>query len=110
MTNEQLAKKWKKTRTWETCHNRRIKRISIEVFERGKKAYAVTNWKNVDKLSDIYAKTTEYSKNGLTAWIPEGFAVEVSSTIDEISEGLVITDEIDVTENIRDQWHRRSSL
>ena len=71
--------------------------FTVEQSNGGKTVYTVpiTNGKNVEKFSDIYAKTTEYSKNGQTAWIPEGFAVGVSSTIDEISEGLVITDAID---------------
>ena len=56
----------------------------------------ITNGKDVEKFSDIYEETTEYKENGVTvAWIPTGFAVGVSSTIDEVSEGLVITDEID---------------
>ena len=69
----------------------------VEQSNGGKTEYTVTitNGKNVEKFSDIYAKTTKYTKNGQAAWIPEGFAVGVSSTIDEISEGLVITDEID---------------
>ena len=71
--------------------------FTVEQSNGGKTVYTVpiTNGKNVEKFSDIYAKTTEYSKNGQTAWIPAGFAVGVSSTIDEISEGLVITDAID---------------
>ena len=56
----------------------------------------ITNGKDVEKFSDIYGNTTEYKENGETvAWIPKGFAVGVSSTIDEVSEGLVITDAID---------------
>ena len=71
--------------------------FTVEQSNGGKTVYTVTitNGKNVEKFSDIYGSTTEYSKNGQTAWIPEGFAVGVSSTIDEISEGLVITDAID---------------
>lgn len=71
--------------------------FTVEQSNRGKTVYTVpiTNGKNVEKFSDIYGKTTKYTKNGQTAWIPEGFAVGVSSTIDEISEGLVITDAID---------------
>ena len=55
----------------------------------------ITNGKEVEKFSDIYGSTTKYTKNEQTAWIPAGFAVGVSSTIDEVSEGLVITDAID---------------
>ena len=71
--------------------------FTVEQSNGGKTVYTVpiTNGKNVEKFSDIYVKTTKYTKNGQTAWIPEGFAVGVSSTIDEISEGLVITDAID---------------
>ena len=71
--------------------------FTVEQSNGGKTVYTVpiTNGKNVEKFSDIYGSTTKYSKNGQTAWIPEGFAVGVSSTIDEISEGLVITDAID---------------
>ena len=72
-------------------------RFTVEQSNGGKTTHTVTitNGKNVEKFSDIYAKTTKYTKNGQVAWIPEGFAVGVSSTIDEISEGLVITDAID---------------
>ena len=71
--------------------------FTIEQSNGGKTVYTVpiTNGKNVEKFSDIYGSTSKYTKNGQTAWIPEGFAVGVSSTIDEISEGLVITDAID---------------
>ena len=71
--------------------------FTVEQSNGGKTVYTVpiTNGKNVEKFSDIYGKTIKYTKNGQTAWIPEGFAVGVSSTIDEISEGLVITDAID---------------
>ena len=71
--------------------------FTVEQSNGGKTVYTVTieNGKNVEKFSDIYESTTEYTKNGQTAWIPEGFAVGVSSMIDEISEGLVITDAID---------------
>ena len=71
--------------------------FTVEQSNGGKTIHTVTitNGKNVEKFSDIYSETTEYKKNGQTAWIPEGFAVGVSSTIDEISEGLVITDAID---------------
>ena len=71
--------------------------FTVEQSNGGKTVYTVpiTNGKNVEKFSDIYGSTTKYTKNGQTAWIPEGFAVGVSSTIDEISEGLVITDAID---------------
>ena len=55
----------------------------------------ITTGIEVEKFSDIYTETKEYTKDGQTAWIPEGFAVGVSSKIDDISEGLVITDKID---------------
>ena len=71
--------------------------FTVEQSNGGKTVYTVTitNGKNVEKFSDIYGSTTKYTKNGQTAWIPAGFAVGISSTIDEISEGLVITDAID---------------
>ena len=71
--------------------------FTVEQSNGGKTTHTVTitNGKNVEKFSDIYGSTTKYTKNGQTAWIPAGFAVGVSSTIDEISEGLVITDAID---------------
>ena len=55
----------------------------------------ITNGKNVEKFSDIYTSKTKIEQDGQIAWIPEGFAVGVSSTIDEIKEGLAITDAID---------------
>lgn len=56
----------------------------------------ITNGKNVEKFSDIYAETKTYTdKNGNTAKIPKGFAVGISRGINTINEGLVITDSID---------------
>ncbi len=55
----------------------------------------ITTGIEVEKFSDIYTETKEYEKDGKTAWIPKGFAVGVTSTIDDINEGLVITDKID---------------
>ena len=71
--------------------------FTVEQSNGGKTKHTVpiTNGKEVEKFSDIYGSTSKYTKNGQTAWIPAGFAVGVSSTIDEISEGLVITDAID---------------
>ena len=73
----------------------------VEQSNGGNATYVVeiTNGKYVEKFSDIYTETEPYTKNGLTAWIPKGFAVGISSTIDEISKGLVITDEIDENHN-----------
>lgn len=56
----------------------------------------ITNAKDVEKFSDIYTSTTKYTdKNEKTAWIPQGFAVGRSKTINTIQNGLVITDSID---------------
>ncbi len=49
-----------------------------------------------EKFSDIYETTTEYTDSeGNTAWIPGGFAVGVTNSINKINGGLVITDKID---------------
>ena len=46
-------------------------------------------------FSDIYTETKKYTDSeGNTAWIPQGFAVGVSDSINKISTGLVITDKI----------------
>ena len=73
----------------------------VEQSNGGKTTYTVeiTNGKYVEKFSDIYTSTQQYTKNGLTAWIPEGFAVGTSDTIDTIENGLVITDTIDENNN-----------
>lgn len=49
-------------------------------INKGRKAI---NGKYVEKFSDLYTETEQYTKNGLTAWISKEFAVEMSSTIGE---------------------------
>ena len=57
----------------------------------------VDNW---EMFSDIYTATKKYTDSeGNTAWIPQGFAVGVSDSINKISKGLVITDKIDAGNN-----------
>ena len=56
----------------------------------------ISNIGTTEIFSAIYKTTTEYTdKNGNTAKIPKGFAVGISSTINTINDGLVITDGID---------------
>ncbi len=83
------------TTTYEVEENGEYKFI-VEQSNGGKTTYTVeiTNGKYVEKFSDIYIKTQQYTKNGQTAWIPEGFAVGTSDTINSIENGLVITDAI----------------
>ena len=46
-----------------------------------------------EKFSEIYTTTTEYTdSDGNKAWIPGGFAVGVSESINKINDGLVIQD------------------
>ena len=82
--------------TYEVTENGDYKFI-VKQSNGGSTTYTVTitTGIEVEKFSDIYTETKEYTKDGQTAWIPEGFAVGVSSKIDDISEGLVITDKID---------------
>ncbi|MGN1310276.1 MAG: SUMF1/EgtB/PvdO family nonheme iron enzyme [Clostridia bacterium] len=69
--------------------------------ENGDKGAITVKVNNIieEKFSSIYSKTELYTdEDGDTAWIPEGFAVGVESvntTINKVSEGLVITDEVD---------------
>ena len=88
------------TTTYEVEENGKYKFI-VEQSNGGKTTYTVeiTNGKYVEKFSDIYTSTQQYTKNGLTAWIPEGFAVGTSDTINSIENGLVITDAIDENHN-----------
>ncbi len=56
----------------------------------------ITNIGTTEIFSDIYTETKTYTdSNNKTARIPEGFAVGISSTVDKIDNGLVITDAID---------------
>ena len=60
------------------------------------KKITITNIGTTEIFSDIYTETQTYTdSNNKTAKIPEGFAVGISSTINKIDNGLVITDEID---------------
>ena len=88
------------TTTYEVEENGQYKFI-VEQSNGGKTTYIVeiTNGKGVEKFSDIYTSTQQYTKNGQTAWIPEGFAVGTSDTINSIENGLVITDAIDENHN-----------
>ena len=88
------------TTTYEVEENGEYKFI-VEQSNGGKTTYTVeiTNGKKVEKFSDIYTQTQQYTKNGQTAWIPEGFAVGTSNTINTIENGLVITDAIDGNHN-----------
>ncbi len=88
------------TVTYEVEENGEYKFI-VEQSNGGKTTYTVeiTNGKYVEKFSDIYTSTQQYTKNGQTAWIPEGFAVGTSDTINSIENGLVITDAIDENHN-----------
>ena len=88
------------TTTYEVEENGQYKFI-VEQSNGGKTTYTVeiTNGKYVEKFSDIYTKTQQYTKNGQTAWIPKGFAVGTSDTINSIENGLVITDAIDENHN-----------
>ena len=88
------------TTTYEVEENGEYKFV-VEQSNGGKTTYTVeiTNGKYIEKFSDIYGSTTQYTKNGLTAWIPEGFAVGTSDTINSIENGLVITDAIDENHN-----------
>ncbi len=55
----------------------------------------VLNIGNAEIFSDIYTESQVYKdKNGNIAQIPKGFAVGISSTINTIEKGLVITDKI----------------
>ncbi len=57
---------------------------------------AITNIGTTEIFSNIYTSTQTYTDpTGKTAKIPEGFAVGISSTINKIDNGLVITDTID---------------
>ncbi len=48
-----------------------------------------------EKFSKIYEKTTQItSEDGKEVWIPKGFAVGISDNINKVSEGLVITDNV----------------
>ena len=88
------------TTTYEVEENGEYKFV-VEQSNGGKTTYTVeiTNGKYVEKFSDIYNSTQQYTKNGQTAWIPEGFAVGTSDTINSIENGLVITDAIDENHN-----------
>ena len=88
------------TTTYEVEDNGEYKFV-VEQSNGGKTTYTVeiTNGKYVEKFSDIYNSTQQYTKNGQTAWIPEGFAVGTSDTINSIENGLVITDAIDENHN-----------
>lgn len=56
----------------------------------------VLNIGNTEIFSKIYTQTEDYKdKNGNIAKIPKGFAVGMSTTINTINGGLVITDAID---------------
>ncbi len=56
----------------------------------------IKNIGTTEIFSDIYTLTQTYTdSNHKTARIPEGFAVGISSTIDKVDNGLVITDAID---------------
>ena len=60
------------------------------------KKITITNIGTTEIFSDIYTSTQTYTdSNNRTAKIPEGFAVGISSTINKIDNGLVITDKID---------------
>ena len=82
--------------TYEVEENGDYKFI-VEQSNGGKTTYVVkiTNGKEVEKFSEIYTKNTKITQGDKIAWVPAGFAVGKSSTIDEIEEGLVITDAID---------------
>lgn len=70
----------------------------VEGSDGGKTNYIVeiTNGKEVERFSDIYETTADYTdKNGNVAKIPAGFAVGKSNSINNIKNGLVITDGID---------------
>ncbi len=84
------------TTTYEVEENGEYKFI-VEQSNGGKTTYIVeiTNGKYVEKFSDIYNSTQQYTKNGQTAWIPAGFAVGTTYGINDIENGLVITDAID---------------
>ncbi len=59
------------------------------------KQIAITNIGTTEIFSDIYTSTQTYTDGNKTAVIPEGFAIGISSTINKIENGLVITDAID---------------
>ncbi len=82
--------------TYEVTENGEYK-FTVKQSNGGSTTYTVeiTTGIEVERFSDIYTETKEYTKDGETAWIPKGFAVGVTSKIDDISEGLVITDKID---------------
>ena len=86
--------------TYEIEYNGEYKFI-VEQSNGGKTTYTVeiTNGRKLEKFSDIYTETQQYTKNGQTAWIPKGFAVGTSGTINSIENGLVITDKIDENYN-----------
>ncbi len=88
------------TTTYQVEENGEYKFV-VEQSNGGKTIHTVeiTNGKYVEKFSDIYTSTQAYTKNGQTAWIPEGFAVGTSNTINTIENGLVITDKIDENHN-----------
>ena len=88
------------TTTYEVEENGEYQFI-VEQSNGGKITYAVeiTNGKYVERFSDIYTSTQKYTKNGQTAWIPEGFAVGRTYGINNIENGLVITDKIDENHN-----------
>ena len=74
--------------------------IKVEAFDKagnkGEKSITATTEKEPELFSDIYTSTKQYTDSqGNTAWIPKGFAVGVSNTINKINKGLVITDAID---------------
>ena len=74
--------------------------IKVEVVDKGNTpgtgtAQATTE-EEPELFSDIYESTAEYTDSeGNKAWIPGGFAVGISDSINKISQGLVITDKID---------------
>ena len=88
------------TTTYEVEENGEYQFI-VEQSNGGKITYTVeiTNGKYVERFSDIYISTQKYTKNGQTAWIPEGFAVGRTYGINNIENGLVITDKIDENHN-----------
>ena len=74
--------------------------IKVEAYDKANNAGSDTTNAKTEKepelFSDIYTSTKQYTDSeGNTAWIPRGFAVGTSNTINKISDGLVITDAID---------------
>ena len=74
--------------------------VKVEAYDKannkGTDTENVETKEEPELFSDKYTSTQEYTDSeGNTAWIPGGFAVGTSDSINKINDGLVITDEID---------------